>query len=135
MKRYLIDTHVLLWLCADTSKLSQRVNILLKNSDNSIAVSLMSFWEIAIKASIGKLDFKISIAELQNEINKKDIELILPDLGTIELINKMPFYKFNGIEHRDPFDRMLIAQAITENIPIISADTKFDLYPEVQRIW
>ncbi len=135
MNRYLIDTHVLLWACAGTDKLSQRANILISNSENYITVSLISFWEVAIKASIGKLDFRISIQELHDVSNNKDFELILPDLKTIDLINKMPFYKLNGMEHRDPFDRMLIAQAITENIPIISADTKFDLYPEVQRIW
>jgi len=135
MKKYLIDTHILLWLTAEPHKLSNISKEIILNIENAIYVSIMSFWEVAIKTSIGKLEFYTTIEELTNKTLEKNIEIITPNIQTIAKIQIMPFYKIQNIEHRDPFDRMIIAQAITENIPIISADTKFDLYPEIQRIW
>jgi len=135
MDKYLIDTHILLWIVSEPKKLSKNSNKIISNLDNKIIVSLVSFWEIAIKSSLGKLDFNTSIKELSKITFQKEIEIIQPQVNAISIIQKLPFYKFENSEHRDPFDRMLIAQAITENIPIISADDKFDLYPEIERIW
>jgi len=135
MKKYLIDTHILLWLVAEPYKLSSKTKEILININNTILVSFVSFWEIAIKTSIGKLEFHTTIDELKLKTFEKNIEIIFPTVQATSKIQIMPFYKEQNIEHRDPFDRMLIAQAITENIPIVSVDTKFDLYPEIQRIW
>ncbi len=135
MKKYLIDTHILLWLVSEPEKLSTITQQIISNLDNSIFISLISFWEIAIKTSIGKLEFRTSIKELELLVFQKDISILPLTSIAISKVQNLPFYKINKIEHRDPFDRMLISQAVTENIPIISADTKFDLYADVNRIW
>ncbi len=128
MNKVLIDTHTFLWYMEGDKQLSEvALNTIQKTS--FVALSIISLWEIAIKQNIGKLELIYSLEEYSR--NWKAIEgeiLILTEKHVFE-------YKNLALHHRDPFDRMLIAQAITENIPIISADTKFDLYPEIQRIW
>ena len=125
----LIDTHTLLWYTLNESPLSSTAHQLIINQNNEILISPASYWEIAIKISIGKLilhqpyqDF-IDVCLNQYQFN---ILAITPE-HTGALIN-LPFY------HKDPFDRLLVAQAIVENIPIISVDTVLDRYG-VQRFW
>jgi PIN domain nuclease of toxin-antitoxin system len=125
----LIDTHTLLWYTLNESPLSSTAHQLIINQNNEILISPASYWEIAIKISIGKLilhqpykDF-IDVCLNQYQFN---ILAITPE-HTEALIN-LPFY------HKDSFDRLLVAQAIVENIPIISVDTVLDRYG-VQRFW
>jgi len=128
MKNYLIDTHVFLWYMDGSDQLSQFAKTEIDNADK-IFLSIISFWEIAIKQNVGKLELIYSLEEYSKKwkINKG---------LNLNLIEKHIFiYKTLPLYHRDPFDRMLIAQAITENIPIISVDTKFDLYADIQRVW
>lgn len=123
--QFLIDTHTLLWFVTDDLKLSRNALRLIENETN-IAILSMA---IAIKFSIGKLTlqqpFQIFIDE-QIQIN--DFQLLNIQPPHISILSSLPLH------HRDPFDRMLIAQSIAEGLPIISADTAFDVYG-VTRLW
>jgi len=133
--KYLIDTHVLLWMAADEENLSFTSRQILQSKDNVLFVSLMSFWEISIKHSIGKLELGISLGELLQFAVENKIEVLPVVFGDFEMIEKLPFPIHKGKEHRDPFDRMIISQSITNNLLLISCDEKFDLYQNVNRIW
>lgn len=135
MSTYLIDTHVLLRLVAEPQKLSSPAKDILTNKNNNILVSWVSFREIAIKSSIGKLHFATSMQELQTVIERKNIEILHPTIQSTDIVTHLPFYQKDSIEHRDPFDRLLIAQATEHTIPIITADQKFTLYPNITLIW
>ncbi len=99
------------------------------DEQNTIFVSMASLWELAIKSSLGKISFEMPLEDFVEEhIRGNDIEILNIELPHILRIEKLPFH------HRDPFDRLIIAQQIEENLPIISADEIFDAYG-VQRIW
>jgi PIN domain nuclease of toxin-antitoxin system len=127
--KYLIDTHTLLWYTLDESQLSSTAHQLIINRNNEILISLASYWEIAIKISIGKLilhqPYKDFIDVCLNQYQFK-ILAITPE--HTDAVITLPFY------HKDPFDRLLVAQAIVESIPIISVDTILDWYG-IQRLW
>jgi PIN domain nuclease of toxin-antitoxin system len=125
----LIDTHTLLWYTLNESQLSSNAHQLIINQNNEILISPASYWEIAIKISIGKLilhqpykDF-IEVCLNQYQFN---ILAITPE--HTDAVIALPFY------HKDPFDRLLVAQAIVEKILIISVDTALDQYG-IQRLW
>lgn len=127
--KLLLDTHVLIWSVGEPKKLSDNVRTLLIDTNNSWLVSIASIWELQIKYQLGKLNLHLSLPKLietQKQVNNLKI---LP----IELEH---IYALDGLQnhHRDPFDRILIAQSIFEKIPLLSVDTVFDLYP-IQRIW
>jgi PIN domain nuclease of toxin-antitoxin system len=125
--RQLLDTHTLIWFIMGDQRISQTVRSQIENNHNCL--SIVSIWEIAIKNSIGKLNLNLSFAEfVQQQIIMTDVQLIPIQIEHILAVAQLPLH------HRDPFDRMLIAQAITENLPILSADTIFDNY-SVQLLW
>ncbi len=132
---YLLDTHTVIWFLQGDEKLSSLASKIIVSNSEEIHVSCISFWEIAIKASVGKLTLTKPINKIIEQSEKYwNVEYSLkPEL--FSFIEKMPFYKIENMEHRDPFDRLLIAQAIASNLSIISCDTKFDLYPNLNRIW
>lgn len=121
--KYLLDTHVLLWLLEDDSLIPVETLTNLKKPVNRLSVSIVSIWEIGIKQSLGKLSLTRSIQEIVNELPNLSINLIpiLPD-HIIEL-TKLPFH------HHDPFDRLLIAQSLSEDLTVVSKDSYFPLYP------
>jgi PIN domain nuclease of toxin-antitoxin system len=126
--KYLLDTHTALWLLADQKKLSKRTRSILENLDNPCYVSIASLWEISIKYSLGKLELQLSVNELEDALEENEI-YILPIRGQhIHRISRLKFH------HRDPFDRMIIAQAMEENLSIISMDGHFEKY-KVRVIW
>lgn len=124
----LLDTHTLLWYLEDNPKLSAKAKQIITNPQNLVFVNIVSFWEIAIKFSIGKLQLSKPIIELITETKRLRIEVSPVEEIYILQIQDLPLH------HRDPFDRMLIAQSLSENIPIISIDELFDLY-SITRIW
>jgi len=125
----LLDTHVLLWFVWDDPQLSAVAKGLIEDPDNRKLVSIASCWEIAIKVSIGKLSLgEPSRTFLEREITNNNFELLPISLEHATAVETLPFH------HRDPFDRLLIAQAILESVPILSADSAFDPYP-VTRLW
>lgn len=120
--RLLVDTHVLLWFLEGNKLLSTAHRQIIADPQNDIFVSIASVWETAIKISIGKLTLDRPLAEVINQIAAQNIE-ILPVLPEHVLrILSLPFH------HRDPFDRIIIAQSQFENLPIITNDSEFNLY-------
>ena len=125
----LLDTHVLLWFLRDDSLLSTTAKAVIEDSQNRKLVSVAACWEIAIKAGLGKLDLaEPSRTLLEREIPRNNLELLPITLAHATTVETLP------VHHKDPFDRLLIAQAMTEGIPVVSADRNFDLY-SVQRLW
>ena len=125
MKKYLLDSHTLIWAIVDDTKLSNKVLNILQDFDNELFVSSVSFWEIAIKAGKGKLGFKeFNIQLLPYYCSKLEIKQIplMPD----EAINYANLTIFE--EHKDPFDRMLICQCIKNNYTLLSKDSKMKIY-------
>jgi PIN domain nuclease of toxin-antitoxin system len=115
---YLIDTHVLIWFTEGNTQLPVNVRAIIADPINSIFVSHVSIWEIAVKSSIGKLNLSVSLTELESNLARN---------GFIELPTR--FAHFNEIaglsmHHQDPFDRLLVAQAIAEDFIFITCDKK-----------
>ncbi len=127
----LLDTHSLIWYALDDPRMSVTARALIKDPDNEIMISPASYWEIAIKVSIGKLDLKQSYEDFLDICLGPSGFRVLPiePAHTIRLA-ALPFPS----GHKDPFDRLLIAQAMVEGIPIVSIDVAFDPYP-ITRIW
>lgn len=126
--KLLLDTHTFLWFIEDSPKLSAEAKALLE-SEADLLLSIASIWEMAIKISIGKLSLPSPFEEfVSQQLYKNTIGLFPIRLDHLALVSTLPFH------HRDPFDRLLIAQAITEQYPIVSIDDKFDAYL-VRRLW
>lgn len=120
--RYLLDTHVALWLFEGNEKLSQNARNIIFDTDNEIYVSIISAWEVAIKVSIDKLDFEGGSKAFLNAIEANNIDLLGVDGEYIKAVEKLPFI------HRDPFDRLIIASALVENFTIITDDDNIKKY-------
>ena len=128
----LIDTHVLIWFLEGNNLLSASRRQIIASPANNVFVSIASIWEMAIKISIGKLILAKPLADVIKQIAAENIEILalLPE-HTLQ-VSTLPFH------HRDPFDRIIISQAIVENIDFISADEIFDDYLKgtaIKRIW
>jgi PIN domain nuclease of toxin-antitoxin system len=122
--KYLLDTHTLIWLITKKEKLSSEVTKIIENPANQIAVSAISFWEISLKYSLGKLQLDGGIPE--------DIYKSVEILG-LEMLPLSPkicntFHQLEGNYHRDPFDKMLIWLAISDNYTLLSCDSTIQLY-------
>lgn len=132
--KYLIDTHIFIWAIMEPEKLSKKASAILENEGNKIYLSSMTFWEIAIKCQSKKLDLgRINILHLPNIVSQFDFEILNPDPYDFLSIGQVPLKE----NHRDPFDRMLIQQAIRNNLILISKDEKFPQYEEngLQLLW
>jgi PIN domain nuclease of toxin-antitoxin system len=124
--KQLIDTHTLLWFTTGNPRISDNLRLQIENNDNLLSIA--SVWEMAIKHSIGKLNLDMSFDDfVEQQIIGNGITLKEINQQHISVIAQLPLH------HRDPFDRMLIAQAMVENIPIISADRIFDAY-QIRRL-
>ena len=118
----LIDTHILIWFLEGNSLLSTKRQKLISASQNKIYVSIASLWELAIKISIGKITLSKSLFQIIQQLDAENIE-ILPILPQHVLeVETMPFH------HRDPFDRIIIAQAQVESLALMSDDGEFAKY-------
>ena len=122
----LIDTHILLWALYDSGKLTERARIALNHDDR--CVSIASLWEMAIKQSLGKLELSQSIEEIAEQCDKNDISIIGIEPKHCQKQMELPFI------HKDPFDRIIIAQAVTEGYTIITADEYIQQY-DVKTLW
>jgi PIN domain nuclease of toxin-antitoxin system len=126
---FLLDSHVLIWLDIDPDRLSEQVRELLTDDNNVWITSVVSIWEIQIKLQLGKLSLNLPFPALLENLQQTSALKILPiEVAHIWALEQLPNH------HRDPFDRLLIAQSIATQLPIISADHIFDQYP-VQRLW
>ncbi|MCH7336727.1 type II toxin-antitoxin system VapC family toxin [Acinetobacter sp. NIPH 2699] len=119
MNRYLLDSQILIWWINEAEKLPQSICQLIENKQNTIFISVATIWEIGIKQSLGKLYVSDHLLE---DIAKLGFTILNISAQHADYAAKLPLH------HRDPFDRMLIAQASIEQIPILSADQLFTLY-------
>ncbi|MBS4028446.1 MAG: type II toxin-antitoxin system VapC family toxin [Ignavibacteriales bacterium] len=127
--KYLIDSHAFLWYEFGSQQLPQRVVDIIDNEENVVFLSLASVWEIGIKVNIGKMKL---IEPLNNFVRRQILEYDyrLMEISFEHIIEAVSF----PLHHRDPFDRLLVAQCKIENLPVISNDTMLDKYG-VERIW
>jgi PIN domain nuclease of toxin-antitoxin system len=125
----LIDTHALLWFLKDDPQLSSPAKALIENPANRKLVSVASCWEIAIKSGLGKLKLGEPAANLlARELPRNNFDLLSIALEHATAVENLPSH------HKDPFDRMLVCQALIEQLPIVSGDAQLDPY-NVRRMW
>ena len=125
--RILLDTAVLIYAVESPERLSKRATAALENTGNVLELSAVSLSEIAIKAALGKL--RLSAATVRQAI--QDLGLIL-----LPYTADHALYLFDlPLHHGDPFDRQIIAQALSEKVPVVSPDEKFNLYKGLKLIW
>ncbi len=125
----LLDTHALLWFVWDDPKLSALAKSIINDPRNQIVVSVASCWEVAIKVLSGKMKIgEPASVFLPRELKANRLDMLDITLEHVLTTETLPLH------HRDPFDRLLVAQAIVEKVPIISIDVAIDPYP-VQRLW
>ncbi len=130
--KYLIDTHIFIWFIQNSPNLSQTARSLIEDSNNEIFISIASLWEISIKNSIGKLHLSKGFGSMTDYLNDNSIGILPIYFSHTVENNLLPFH------HRDPFDRIIVAQAIVENIDFISVYAVFDDYlkgKSNRRIW
>jgi PIN domain nuclease of toxin-antitoxin system len=129
---YLLDTNVLIFLgCGHEERIPKKVLEIYSSRDSNIFISQISFWEIAIKINIGKLTIPIGLKNVINNTRQAGIDTIPVKNSHILYYQTLQLQE----NHKDPFDRFIIATALCENMKIISSDAKFDYYLKVDRIW
>ena len=127
--RLLLDTHTFLWWINNDPSLSETARDVISSERNECFLSVASCWEMAIKASIGKLRLIKSVERfIPEELANNDFLLLAMEFRHVAKVETLPFH------HRDPFDRLLVAQALTEKMSLVSADTLLSEYG-VRRIW
>lgn len=127
--RLLLDTHTFLWFVLGDSRCSQTARKLIEDEANEKWLSPASHWELAIKISMGKYTLPIPFKEFIQRAATNNGFLFLPiEPSHTALLTTMPYH------HRDPFDRLMIAQATVEQMQLLSADTAFDAY-SITRLW
>ncbi len=127
--KILIDTHAFLWLLTGDGRLSEKAREVFLDTKHNIYLSAASLWEIAIKISLGELKLKKGWMETIQKEMKRNLLIWLPiEMAHCEQVTKLPFH------HRDPFDRMLIAQAMVEGMHVLTDDIDFSHY-SIRSIW
>jgi PIN domain nuclease of toxin-antitoxin system len=121
--KILLDTHVFLWVMMGDKHLSEKARQAYLDPANSIYLSAASFWEIGIKTSLGKLSLKKEwLKGIEEQMKANTIQWVPLERSHCAQVSKLPFH------HRDPFDRMLIAQALVEDLALLSGDPRFAAY-------
>ena len=128
-ERYLLDTHTVLWFLGGDEKLSPKAKRIISDADNICFLSMASIWEIAIKVKLGKLQLGVSLQEFYNVVSANSIKILPISFDHINQILKLEDI------HRDPFDRMILAQAFTEQLIILSRDNNFIKYKMSHVVW
>lgn len=127
--KLLLDTHAFIWWAIRKERLSPTAIGLCEDGSNDLFLSIVSLWEMQLKIQLGKLRFNLplnALIEAQQQIN--GIQLLAIESQHIYGLSQLPFH------HKDPFDRLLVAQAVVENLPLISADPTLSTYP-AQIVW
>ena len=127
--KYLLDTHTLLWFLSGDEKLSGRARLLIDDPSSEKFLSIASLWEIAIKTGLGTLDLDKPFEQMfPEQLHLNRIDILDITVNSLIQLTTLPFH------HRDPFDRLIIAQGLAEGMPIISVDMVFDAY-SINREW
>jgi PIN domain nuclease of toxin-antitoxin system len=122
--KLLLDTHIFIWWADAPEKLSATALAALEDENNDLLLSVASVWEVQIKAQLGKLKLNDSLQNLiQSQQTTNGIQLLPIELAHVLALDALPFH------HKDPFDRLLIAQSITEVATLVSIDPQFSAYP------
>ena len=126
--RYLLDTHIVLWILEDSDRITPTVRAILDDATNQFSVSHITLMEIAIKQKIGKLpEFSYGAHQLVERLKNDNLILVPISIMHIQYFQNLPFFP----EHRDPFDRFILSTALAEGFTVISADKNFKLYSDV----
>jgi PIN domain nuclease of toxin-antitoxin system len=128
MNGFLLDTHALIWYLEGNERIPNKTVQYIENADNTIIVSIASYWEIHIKVSLGKLKLPVSPVEFIRKAEAKQISTLPIAYRHLDDLLTLPFH------HKDPFDRLIIAVARTEKLPIITVDKQFQPY-DVAVFW
>ena len=126
--KLLLDTHTIMWFLNKDAQLSETSLRAIENPANTKYVSMASLWEMAIKINLGKLEIRVSLSEFETFIKNKGIHILALAFNHIDYLQNLPYH------HKDPFDRLLIAQAKVEQMAIISKDKEFHAY-DIQLVW
>ena len=127
--KILLDTHAFLYFTSGGSELSPVARAAIENPTHRRFLSIASLWEIAIKVSIQKLEVGMTMSELvTREVRGNAIEILHIEPHHLDCLSNLPFH------HKDPFDRLMIAQSFSENIPLVTKDSAFETYG-VRTIW
>jgi PIN domain nuclease of toxin-antitoxin system len=127
--KLLLDTHALIWFIGGDDRFSEKARTALQAQESGVLLSVASIWEMAIKMSLGKLRMRLGLeGELRGFLEENGFELLPIEYAHAAQVALLPF------KHRDPFDRLLVAQALIENLTIVSHDAMLDGYG-VKRLW
>ena len=127
--RILLDTHAMLWWLADDPRLSRPAREIIADGKNRLLWSMASSWEIAVKVGVGKLEIDRPLTRLFADlVSEQGVELVSVNHDHCVRLGELPLH------HRDPFDRMLVVQALEADVPLLSADSKLEPY-DVEVIW
>ena len=126
--KYLLDTHTLLWLIESPTKVSRNIKEALNFPGNSVYLSSISLWEIAIKSNLGKLELKSPFDKLLSDLNSTNVVILHIENDYLKKLMTLPLI------HKDPFDRLIISTALAEGLTIITADENIQKY-DVPWIW
>ena len=126
--KVLLDTQALIWWFGDEARLSKRATAIIGNSNNTILVSAAAAWELAIKVNLGKIDALSLVVDLPRQAEQEGFVELPISVEQATRAGLLPLH------HRDPFDRLLVAQAQSMNVPVLSSDTVLDRY-DVKRLW
>ncbi len=120
----LFDTHVFIWWADEPAKLAASVTTALENENNRLFLSDASIWEMQIKVQLGKIELKLPLKDLiESQQQENEIEILRISTVHILELENLPFH------HKDPFDRILIAQSIVEDLTVVTVDSEFRAYP------
>lgn len=125
---YLLDTHTVLWAITESPELSATVIRVLENPENQLYLSIASLWEIAIKLNLGKLRLTFSFSELPDKLAEGSVQLLTINFQHLEVVATFPLH------HRDPFDRLMVAQTIQEDYILLTNDKALKLY-DIKTFW
>jgi len=126
--RYLIDTHVIIWLAKNSHEVPKRIKELIEQPENDIYICSVSLWEIAIKMSLGKLELGLPLGKLLFDIKTAGFNVLQVEDEYLSKLPELPYI------HKDPFDRLLISTALVEDLVIITIDENIQKY-DVPWVW
>ena len=127
--KLLLDTHAFLWFITNDPSLSATARELIADPTNEIVISPASYWEVAIKISIGKYPLNVPFKQFfAHGIEGNNFSILPVEIRHASVLASLPMH------HKDPFDRMIISQATAEQMPVVSADVAFDSYGVI-RLW
>ena len=125
---YLLDAHAVIWYLEDSPKMSPKARDIIDADENDIAISTTSLWEISIKINLGKLKLTVSFNEFLDNVRSSNFDILPIEDEHLKMLSDLPYL------HKDPFDRLLIATAMSKNITLITIDENIQKY-DVPYLW